>query len=1198
MSLQFILGPAKADHRTTMVQQLVAGLMTKPNDQFFYLVPNHIKFDTEVDVLNRLAKAFKQPNLYAQSQVQVLSFTRLAWYLMKNEAAYQVPRLSAAGIDMLLYRILQQHADELRLFGGEVAQTGFVTQLAREVNELQVANLSPEDVQQLALNAPSGDLKAKLHDLAIVYQDFAVATADKYLKPADVLVQLNAYLRQQDLHGTHVYLELVGFAQLPAQEQGIITTMLERGADVTISLMLDQKVVDQVPEHGSLFYQAGRLYYRLYQYARARKIPVLTDLHAATTRVTDGLAALDDFWRGHPRAATGHEAVNQHVHLFRTDSRQTELAQVGRLIRTMVANQGYHYRDFLVMTRHLDRYQTMLAPTLHELEIPYFVDLQRSMADHPLVELIGALFDLDAKHYQYRDVMRILKTELLVPQIDGQPMTRQAYRQAVDLTENFILKSGYTGRRWLQKEDWQYFRFTEGDAGVETDQNAAITRQINLIHHFVAKIFPPFFKQLQAAENGRAAAAILVNFLTTNGVTQQLLAWRDQALDEQDVPAAAEPEQTWQTFCNMLDEYVAILGDDAFQSTDFLALLQAGFEGASYSQIPSTLDQVLISESGMVQSQNRKVVFMIGATDLVMPDRIMTNNLLSDVDKETLQPAVSELEGAHFLNDSAVVQLGDESCLNYLAFLTPREHLFLSAPLKDDQEAELNWSNYVLRIQKQFNLPIQTYLNAPDPTVSDIRPFIGTKRRTISHVIQVYRDVLTANNDRYSNAAPLRPAPEWVWVRQWLTRNPQFGPQAQRLLAGLSYRNQPVQLSQASVDALYGHQIYTSISKLEEFYRNQYAYFLKYGLKLQERDVFELSAASTGEFFHAVLDGLIKALRTDQVPIANATDEQLSQYLQTVTQLVLDQPQFTILTSSNRMAYLQRQLINTVRQIAFAIRNQSLFSAAQPKQTELLFGNVGKEHGLKSLDFQVDATHSVHVRGKIDRLDEIKVDQQRYLGIVDYKSSEHNFNFQEAYYGLAMQMLTYLDAVLKNETEIVGNDDPAAVKLAGALYMHIQNPTLKPEDLKDGFETALLKKNKYKGILLDDPQLLEHLDSDVREKSGVSKIYPFRFKRNKAGEAYGPVKKNATSLVTNEQLERLLRHNTQLIIQAATAIFAGRVDLNPVRLNDKTTALQYSPYLAIMQFDAMLAENAYRDLPALDTPTVLAMLKAEQEESK
>lgn len=1190
VSLQFVLGAAQYDHRQTMVQQLVAALQTaQREEEFFYLVPNHIKFDTEVDVLNQLAQATGQnQQLYAQTQVQVFSFTRLAWYLMKNEAAYQVPRLSAAGIDMLLYRILRAHADELRLFGGEVSQTGFITQLAKEINELQTANLTPEEVTQLAAQAPAGDLQAKLHDLAIVYGDFVTATAGSYLKPADVLAQLNAYLQDRDLSKMHVYLELAGFAQLPGQQQALITTMLERGAQVTISLMLDKAVTQQLPENGSLFYQTGRLYYRLFQYAQVRKIHVGIDIKATQPRVSAGLAALDDYWRGQPQHASGHEPKNDAVSLFRTDSRQTELAQVARQIRQLVATGRYHYRDFLVITRHLTSYQTMLAPIFQTQQVPYFVDLQRSMADHPLVELIGALFDLDAKHYQYRDVMRVLKTELLMPVIDGQPMSRQAYRRAVDLTENFILKSGYAGQRWLDKADWQYFQFTSGDAGVETDENVAITRQINLIHHFVAAIFPPFFKKMAAAKDGRAAATILVDFLTKNGVAQQLMVWRDNALDQQDVAAAAEPEQTWQAFCNMLDEYVNLLGTEPFELTDFLALLQAGFEGASYSQIPSTLDQVLISESGMVQSQQRKIVFMIGATDLVMPDRIMTTNLLSDVDKAALQSDIDQLDGDHYLSDSAVIQLGDERCLNYLAFMNGTERLIFSAPLKDDQETELGLSNYVKQIQQHFELPAPTYLGTPDPTVAKIGAFVGTKRRTMTHVIQVYRDVLTANTDRNRVGAPLRPAPVWVWLRQQLTNDAEFGPLAQQLLAGLSYRNIPVPLKPASVKALYGNQIYTSISKLEEFYRNRYAYFLKYGLKLQERDVFELSAASTGEFFHAVLDGLVKAVRADRLSLAALDDGQLDHYLGQITTDVLAQPQFMILSSSNRMAYLRQQLINTVSQIAYAIRNQSLRSAAEPEQTELLFGNVGKAQGLKALDFQVDAQHGVHVRGKIDRLDQIQVADNHYLGIVDYKSSVHRFDFQEAYYGIAMQMLTYLDAVLRNEHEIVG-DPQAKVKLAGALYMHIQNPTLKPSDVKTGFEAAMLKANKYKGILLDDPALLEKLDTDLQQQAGVSKIYPFR--RKTSGE-YNHANTRTPSLVTETQLEQLIRHNQQLIIDAAAAIFAGSLDLNPMRLNDKRTALQYSPYLAIMQFDAMLPENNYHDLQPLTPSEVLDRIAA------
>lgn len=93
-----------------------------------------------------------------------------------------------------------------------------------------------------------------------------------------------------------------------------------------------------------------------------------------------------------------------------------------------------------------------------------------------------------------------------------------------------------------------------------------------MIRHFVRDTLPPFFKQLDNAKNGREAAQILVRFLTNAGVVDQLMAWRDQAIDAGDLVTAGQPEQTWNTFCDLLDEYVTILGDRQFVADDFFWL--------------------------------------------------------------------------------------------------------------------------------------------------------------------------------------------------------------------------------------------------------------------------------------------------------------------------------------------------------------------------------------------------------------------------------------------------------------------------------------------------------------------------------------------------------------------------------------------------------------------------------------------------
>lgn len=69
--------------------------------------------------------------------------------------------------------------------------------------------------------------------------------------------------------------------------------------------------------------------------------------------------------------------------------------------------------------------------------------------------------------------------------------------------------------------------------------------------------------------------------------------------------------------------------------------------------------------------------------------------------------------------------------------------------------------------------------------------------------------------------------------------------------------------------------------------------------------------------------------------------------------------------------------------------------------TESSFGLPKSELG----NFSVD---DIYLRGRIDRLDQLSTD---YLGAIDYKSSAHSFKLQEAYDGLSLQFMTYLDVI-------------------------------------------------------------------------------------------------------------------------------------------------------------------------------------------
>ncbi|PKX61753.1 PD-(D/E)XK nuclease family protein [Latilactobacillus sakei] len=1180
MSLKFILGTASYDHHQALVTNLKATFQEKPQERYFYLVPNHIKFESEVSILEALKS--DENDYVAASQIQVFSLTRLAWYFMKNTPYYQIPRISTAGLNMLVFRLLQEHQEQLQLFRGEVRHTGFVAQLTKQLLELKIGCITPADLTAMAENLGDQqvELAKKLHDLTIIATAFEAAMQKRFIENTALIDALTLFLQQQTLTDCHFYVE--GFAQFTAQEQALLTTLMQQ-SEVQIGLILDRAYPNQQPDGLNFFFQAGRTYYNLYQQARLNHVPVMMDQMADSQRLTPALAALDQFWVSSESPGNRKLSpvpVADHLHVVAAENRYAELRYVAREIQRLVQTGHYRYRDFLILTRHLAPYQTMIAPILTEYEIPYFCDLPQTMAAHPLVSLLEKLLDVNLHFYRYEDVMALLKTELLIPK----GMSIAEFRADLDLCENLILKNGYEGKDWLNDFDWQFYRFGSYQEGTRTTQDEALTERINGIRRYVQATLPPFYRALKAAKTGRQVVQVLYQFLIDHGVDRQLLHWRDQALAANQVAQAGQPEQTWSTFMQMLDEYVTLLGDVSFeednteQLNEFKQLLSAGFAAAQYAQIPSTLDQVVLSESGMVQTKKRQITFMIGSTDQVMPDQIENTALLTDQDRQRLLD--NEGQVTPLLNESSVGKMNAEPYLNYLAFLSSQTTVYFTYPLGNGEGTAFKISPYVERIRNHFDLTIQKI--AAEQSLQSTETPQGSWRSLLSDLIQVSRQA--------QENQTLIPE-QWLTTYRLLQQAPQSQFLTTQLFQSLNYRNEPERLTPEIVTGLYGNEIHTSISKLEEFYQNQYAYFLKYGLKLQERPVFELTPANTGNFYHEVMDRFIKLIQGQQIALPELDDQQIDKLVSEVLAKTYEQPEFKILNKTARMGYIRQQLMQTVKRVTLALRNQSLSTNLRPLATEVLFGQVGAEKGLQGLNFMLDDHREVKVRGKIDRIDQLTINNQPYLGIVDYKSSQHSFNFRDAYYGLALQMLTYLETVLQDQQAILPAN--SAVKPAGAFYLHLKNPTLTLKQLtkkkmgqlqKGEFDQMLLDQFKYNGLIVNDEELLENLDTTL--VNGQSPL--FAFSKLKSG------KFSSKQLVTLDQLDLLMAHNEDLIKEAGQAIFAGDTALNPIMRPDRTNALTLSPFKSIFQFDAMLPENNYRQLEALDEKAVLERLMSKK----
>ena len=99
------------------------------------------------------------------------------------------------------------------------------------------------------------------------------------------------------------------------------------------------------------------------------------------------------------------------------------------------------------------------------------------------------------------------------------------------------------------------------------------------------------------------------------------------------------------------------------------------------------------------------------------------------------------------------------------------------------------------------------------------------------------------------------------------------------------------------------------------------------------------------------------------------------------------------------------------------------------------------------------------------------------MRIIDYKTGAKKFDLNELYYGLQMQLLVYLDAIIKNSKYILEKQViPGAV-----LYFKVDDPIIKSkkEMTAEEVETEVLEELKLKGLVLKDAKVVKAMDRDI-----------------------------------------------------------------------------------------------------------------------
>ncbi|MDG4656713.1 helicase-exonuclease AddAB subunit AddB [Ectobacillus antri] len=1145
MSLRIVLGRAGTGKSALCLREMHEELKQRPKgDSIIYLVPEQMSFQA-------------QQALGSSIRAQVFSFSRLAWKVLQETGGTSRLHIDEAGVNMLLRKIVEARKGELRVFQKAAKQNGFFGQLGGMIAELKRHNVTPADMYRVwreveDKHAPL--LASKMHDLQLLYEDFERALIGKYLDSEDY-VKLLAEKLPQSSYMKNAIIYADGFHTFLPQELDVLKRMLQCGAKLTVTLVLDAPQKQEM----DLFYTTARTYERLMKIATDVRIKANSILLEEPHRFK-GSASLAHIEKHFESIPPKYFAGSSNLTVYTAANRQAEVEGVAREIRRLVREEGYRYRDIAVMLRNGTSYNDSIKAIFAASEIPFFIDEKRLMLHHPLVELIRSVLEVIEGNWRYEAVFRCIKTELLFP--------RRSHllklREEMDAFENYCLAYGMQGKKWTNGERWTYRRYRSLETTLQTDNERETEERMNNLRDMVVKPIFTLQKRLKRAKSVRKMCEAVYLFLEELRVPRKLEAMRKKAEEEGNLLFANDHEQVWHAVIDLLDKYVEMLGDENMSLQLFSEVMSTGLASLHFANIPPSLDQVLIANIDRSRLANVRALFLIGANEGVIPGLPADVGMLSDEERETLLGSGIELAS------TTRQKMLEEQFIVYQALTRASHRLYISCPFADEEGKVLLPSGLFKKLKALVPSAEQEFLT--NEVQEGKEEYITTPAMTLSHLVQ---QLQLWKQSGYKTDLSF-----WWDVYNFYVQSPQWQEHSKRVLSSLFYRNEAKPLHKSVSLALYGETIKGSVSRMELFQRCSYAHFAQHGLALRERDIFTIDAPDIGELFHAALKSIADRLTQQSRSWADLSRTECEHLAMEAMEMLAPLLQKEILLSSNRHHYLKHKLQQIIFRASLILSEHAKSSGFVPVDLEVPFG-IGAD-ALPPLHFQLANGTKMEVVGRIDRVDMAEGEKGTFLRIIDYKSSAKSLDMTEVYYGLALQMLTYLDVVIENAGKWVKDKQVAP---AGVLYFHVHNPVveIKGDATDADIDREILRKFKMKGLLLGDTDVVRLMDASLT--SGSSDIVSAGLKKDGTFSAY-------SSIASEQEFHTLKQYVRRKFQDIGTSITEGVIDIAPYKLKTKA-ACGFCQFKSVCQFDESLQENEYRVLRPLKEAEALLKMREE-----
>lgn len=940
--LQFIDGPPGSGKTTRLRQMVVAAYDTAPGGAMM-LVPEQYSFETEKAIL-----ALAGPQ--KASCIQVVSFTRLAEQVFRQEGGVSGQYISDGGRRMLLRMAITSCEPQLEVYAQAAKRDRITDVMLAAISELKLCGITAAQLRMTGVHLEEG-LRKKLHELSLIYDAYDALLATAYLDARDDLTRLAQCLDDSTFFSGR-FVAVDAFEGFTAQEIAILVHIFRSAQDVCIGLC-----TDDLPEAGTgLFALVNRTKRQLKQLARKHSVGVRPDLHLDTPLRFRATAlqtvAAQLFQETSAAPSTDHDGV----FLYPAADRYEEVEFVAATIRNLVMDQGYRYRDFTIVCRNAAQYHDSLLLAMDKRKIPCFFSMPQHIEAEALLRLVRGALSVAQRNFQTEDLLELMKTGLC-----------GFSTEQVAALENYVFLWRINGHQWTAP----FTGHPRGFGVPFTPEDEATLLQLNTLRETLTGPLIRFSAKTKEGY-GPTFAKEIYQLLTAYQVETHLQEYCDLLYANGDEHLAEKQVRIWDLLISLLDQVAGILNQVSLTRERFQTLLAEIIAGEDISEIPQHLDEVVFGSPEQVRQSQPKVVFLLGAVQGEFPLIPKSSGVFSDAERKTL------IANALPFGDPLEQKTIEERYLTYAVACLPSERLYLSYPRSAEGEA-LEPSELVNALLRIF---------------PDLSPLPKAGPALLANSLDAAFGLMAA---QYRSNTP-----EATALRQLFTDLPAYGPRLSALDRA-ALRSPAAIKDTALAQSLYGKQMQLSATRIETYHSCKFKHFCQYGLQAKERRVAQVDALQYGTIMHALFEQAF----TDPA-LSTLSETQLQEKIQALIVAYADENMGGFDALAGKERYRLRRMAQAACLLIRHVMEELSQSAFQPEAFELRLG----DDQVPMLKIVTADGNTAWIGGTVDRVDSFRHEGQSYIRVVDYKTGKKEFRLTDVLHGLNMQMLVYLAALI------------------------------------------------------------------------------------------------------------------------------------------------------------------------------------------